>query len=104
MASRSHYLNCAGFEIHVTAWGDPGKPTVVFWHGLARTGRDFDEAASALSDDYYCLCPDLIGRGLSQWSPEGGDYHLERYGEIAVALAGEAGAGRCAGSAPRSAD
>ncbi|MEQ8701605.1 MAG: alpha/beta hydrolase [Bauldia litoralis] len=91
MTSRSHYLTCAGAEIHVTAWGDPDKPIVVFWHGLARTGRDFDEAASALSNDYYCLCPDLIGRGLSQWSPGGGDYHLERYGEIAVALAGEAG-------------
>jgi pimeloyl-ACP methyl ester carboxylesterase len=89
MTSRSHFFTCADYELHVTAWGDPDRPPVLFWHGLARTGRDFDEVAAALSDDYFCLCPDLIGRGLSQWSRgEGTDYHFERYGEIAAALVG----------------
>ena len=91
MAGQSRFLTCAGVEIHATVWGDPDRPPVVLWHGLARTGRDFDEIAEALSDDYFCLCPDLVGRGLSQWSPDGADYHLERYGEIAAALAGEWG-------------
>ncbi len=87
MTRQSHYLTCAGYEIHVSAWGDPGRPPVVFWHGLARTGRDFDEIAAALSDDFYCLCPDMIGRGLSQWSGDGGaDYHLDAYAAIAAAL------------------
>ena len=55
-------------EIHVTEWGEPGRPALVMWHGLARTGRDFDEVAAALSDSFHVLCPDMIGRGLSSWS------------------------------------
>ena len=50
---RSAYVNAAGFELHVTEWGDPALPALVMWHGLARTGRDFDDAADALSDSYF---------------------------------------------------
>lgn len=74
-------------EIHVTEWGRAGSPAIVMWHGLTRTGRDFDELASALSDRFHVLCPDTIGRGLSSWSrdPER-EYALAHYVEIAVAL------------------
>lgn len=74
-------------EIHVTEWGDPtGKP-LVMWHGLARTGRDFDELAAALADEYFVICPDTIGRGLSSWSrnPEA-EYSVEYYAGIATDL------------------
>lgn len=67
---RSTYLKAAGHEIHVTEWGDPGRSALVMWHGLARTGRDFDEAAEALSASYFVLCPDTLGRGLSAWARE----------------------------------
>lgn len=84
---RSAYVNSAGYEIHVTEWGDPGKPALVMWHGLARTGRDFDEAAEALSDTYFVLCPDTIGRGLSAWAKKGSDdYCFEVYGATATGL------------------
>ena len=58
----------------------PAAPALVMWHGLARTGRDFDELAQALSDRYFVLCPDTIGRGLSSWSrnPEA-EYSVEYY-------------------------
>ncbi len=71
-------------EIHVTEWGDPGKPGLVMWHGLARTGRDFDELANALSDQYFVICPDTIGRGMSSWAqtPEA-EYSIEYYAGIA---------------------
>jgi pimeloyl-ACP methyl ester carboxylesterase len=84
---RSAYVQAAGFEIHVTEWGDPEKPALVMWHGLARTGRDFDEAAAALSDHYFVLCPDTLGRGLSSWAkkPET-DYSYRVFGETALAL------------------
>ena len=65
---RSTYVSTAGFEMHVTEWGERSKPALVMWHGLARTGRDFDEAAQALSDTYFVICPDTIGRGLSGWA------------------------------------
>ncbi len=50
-------------EIHVTEWGDPAGRPLVMWHGLARTGRDFDELAAALSDDYFVICPTPSGAG-----------------------------------------
>jgi pimeloyl-ACP methyl ester carboxylesterase len=84
---RSTYVQSAGFEIHVTEWGDPTKPALVMWHGLARTGRDFDEAATTLADEYFVLCPDTPGRGLSSWAkrPEV-EYSYRMFGEAALGL------------------
>ena len=84
---RSTYLDAAGFEMHVTEWGDPSQPALVMWHGLARTGRDFDEAARALSGGFFVLCPDTLGRGLSAWSRRGAtDYTFATYGAMAAAM------------------
>lgn len=76
-----------GHELHVTEWGSRNNAPLVLWHGLARTGRDFDELAAGLSDHYFVLCPDTIGRGLSSWSkrPES-DYSIETYCGMASAL------------------
>ncbi|GGL89400.1 hydrolase [Pseudooceanicola nanhaiensis] len=74
-------------ELHVTEWGERTGRPLVMWHGLARTGRDFDELAAALSDEYFVICPDTIGRGLSSWSmnPEA-EYSVEYYAGIAADL------------------
>jgi len=49
-------------------WGDPGNDRVlVCVHGLSRQGRDFDTLARALCDDYRVVCPDVVGRGRSDW-------------------------------------
>ena len=57
------------------------------WHGLARTGRDFDAAAVALSQTYVVICPDTVGRGLSSWAkdPET-EYCLKNYAAQALAV------------------
>ncbi|WP_102867139.1 alpha/beta fold hydrolase [Pseudovibrio exalbescens] len=74
-------------EIHVTEWGEPSNPPLIMWHGLARTGRDFDELAAALSQDWFVLCPDTIGRGLSTWAREPAtQYTITHYADIAVQL------------------
>ncbi len=87
MSYSSHYLTCAGREIHFTEWGKPTSPVVVAWHGLARTGRDMDELAQHLSSRYRVICPDMIGRGLSQWSPDPvNEYQLAFYARIALEL------------------
>lgn len=84
---RSSYVHTAGFEIHVTEWGDPAKPAVVMWHGLARTGRDFDEAAAALADEYFVFCPDTPGRGLSSWAKQPElEYSYGKFGEATLGL------------------
>jgi pimeloyl-ACP methyl ester carboxylesterase len=57
------------------------------WHGLARTGRDFDALAEQLAPHYRVICPDTIGRGLSQWSttPKD-DYSFATYARITLDL------------------
>ncbi len=87
MVPSSHYVTCAGYEIHYMAWGAPDAPVVIAWHGLARTGRDMDELAAHLAPRYRVICPDTIGRGLSQWAAEPGkEYQLAFYVRIAADL------------------
>jgi len=95
MAPTSHYVTCAGREIHYTAWGAQDAPAVIAWHGLARTGRDMDELAQALSGRFRVVCPDTIGRGYSQWSPDpGNEYKLEFYARLAAELMDKLGIAR----------
>ena len=84
---RFSFVSVMDHEIHVSEWGDPANKPLVIWHGLARTGRDFDELAYGLSDEYFVICPDTIGRGLSSWSknPEA-EYCIEYYAGIAADL------------------
>lgn len=87
MPFRSNYATCAGREIHYTEWGAGNAPTVIAWHGLARTGRDMDELAQWLSSRWRVICPDTLGRGFSQWSPAPGEeYTLAFYARIAADL------------------
>ncbi len=96
-AAASRYLCCEGREIHYMEWGAGHAETVVAWHGLARTGRDMDELAAHLSSRYRVICPDTIGRGLSQWSPQPElEYCLDFYSRIARALADQLGLQRFA--------
>ena len=92
---QSRYMTCAGREIHYMEWGAAHQPVVIAWHGLARTARDMDELAtylSAPSMGYRVVCPDTIGRGLSQWSTDPkNDYCLAFYATLATALVDQLG-------------
>lgn len=87
ISPKSRYETINGMEVHFTEWGDQKNPTIVCWHGLTRNGRDFDKLAWHLSSDFHVICPDTIGRGLSQWSsqPEK-DYCFENYVNLAIGL------------------
>ncbi len=93
MPYTSHYLTCAGRELHFTEWGAGDAGTVIAWHGLARTGRDMDELAEHLSQrGWRVICPDTLGRGLSQWSPDpGAEYCLAFYARLARDLLDQLG-------------
>ena len=88
MSFTSNYIRCAGLEIHYTDWGRADKGTVIAWHGLARTGRDMDELAAHLSErGWRVICPDTVGRGLSQWSSRPDEeYCLRFYARLAREL------------------
>jgi pimeloyl-ACP methyl ester carboxylesterase len=63
-----------------TEWGDAANPRVlVCAHGLSRNGRDFDVIAQALSRDYRVVCPDIAGRGESEWLANKADYQVPVY-------------------------
>lgn len=82
MRSRSfRSLGPAGFHrVAYTEWGDPSNPRVlVCVHGLSRNGRDFDEIADALSDVYRVVCPDVVGRGESDYLPVKEQYDYKLY-------------------------
>ena len=60
--------------------GDPENPRVLICvHGLTRTGRDFDYLAEALADDFRVICPDVAGRGQSEWLAVKEDYGYPQY-------------------------
>jgi pimeloyl-ACP methyl ester carboxylesterase len=70
-----------------TEWGDPGNPRVlVCVHGLTRSGRDFDKLAQTLCNDYRVVCPDVAGRGLSDWLADPKFYGVAQYVSDMVAL------------------
>jgi pimeloyl-ACP methyl ester carboxylesterase len=61
-------------------WGDAANPKVlVCVHGLTRCGRDFDFLAQALADEYRVVCPDVVGRGRSDWLRDKSLYDLPQY-------------------------
>jgi pimeloyl-ACP methyl ester carboxylesterase len=92
MKPTSNYLACAGRELHYMEWGAQRDETVIAWHGLARTGRDMDDIAAHLAQRYRVICPDTLGRGLSQWSPAPqAEYCLDFYAEQARALVDQLG-------------
>jgi pimeloyl-ACP methyl ester carboxylesterase len=70
-------------------WGDRDNPRVlVCVHGLTRCGRDFDFLARHLSDAYRVVCPDIAGRGQSDWLADSADYGYPVYcADIATLLA-----------------
>jgi pimeloyl-ACP methyl ester carboxylesterase len=87
MMPMSRYVTVLERELHYTEWGSSNPDTIVMWHGLARTGRDFDAIASVLAQRYRVVCPDTLGRGLSQWSPDPDrEYCLDFYARHAAAF------------------
>lgn len=94
---RSSFVHCLGphgfHRMHYTEWGDPAHPHVVICvHGLTRNGRDFDTLASRLSQHCRVICPDVAGRGRSDWLPEKSDYGYPLYLDDMAALIARSGA------------
>lgn len=61
-------------------WGDPSNPKVlVCVHGLTRVSGDFDKLATSLSGEYRVVCPDVVGRGRSDWLRDPRYYQVPQY-------------------------
>ncbi len=82
-------LDPHGFHhMRYTEWGDARNPRVLICaHGLTRNGRDFDYLAERLCDAYRVVCPDVVGRGRSDWLRDPKDYTYAVYmNDMAVLL------------------
>jgi pimeloyl-ACP methyl ester carboxylesterase len=88
---RERHVQCispAGFHsMAYTEWGDPlNRKVLVCVHGLTRCGRDFDDLARAMSDQYRVICPDVVGRGRSDWLTDKLLYGIPQYASDIVTL------------------
>ena len=88
---RLAYVQCLGAKgLHRMAyweWGDAANPRVVVCvHGLSRQGRDFDALAQDLASDYRVVCPDVVGRGHSDWLADPAGYAIPAYAADMVTL------------------
>ena len=70
-------------------WGEPGNPRVlVCVHGLTRCARDFDFLARELCTHYRVVCPDVPGRGESDWLKNPMEYAMPTYlGDMVTLIA-----------------
>jgi pimeloyl-ACP methyl ester carboxylesterase len=90
-------LSSRGFHrMHYVEWGDPDAERVAICvHGLTRNGRDFDFLAQALLPDFRVVCPDVAGRGSSDWLAAKEDYAYPQYcADMTALIARITGGGR----------
>lgn len=72
-------------------WGDAASShLVVCVHGLSRQGRDFDVLAQALvaraDGALRVVCPDVVGRGCSDWLRDPMGYQIAAYAADMLAM------------------
>jgi len=89
------FVDCAdaggGHRMAYWQWGDPQAGHVVLCvHGLTRQGRDFDALAKVLlaqaPQPVRIVCPDVVGRGRSDWLAEPAHYQFPQYVADMMAL------------------
>lgn len=93
-----HHVNCpdaqGGHRMAYWQWGQPDAGHVVVCvHGLTRQGRDFDVLAQALcahaasiGHGLRVVCPDVVGRGKSDWLKDANGYQIPFYAADMLAL------------------
>ncbi|MGI9491596.1 MAG: alpha/beta fold hydrolase [Geminicoccaceae bacterium] len=68
------------YRMSYTVFGeDQAERTIICVHGLTRNGRDFDLLAAALAGDARVVCPDVVGRGQSEWLDDPQTYAVPTY-------------------------
>ena len=85
-----------GLRLHYRAYAGPadGALPVLCLPGLTRNARDFEDIAARLAPRRTVLCPDLRGRGDSDYAKDSATYNALQYVEDIEALLEEAGIGR----------
>lgn len=74
-------LDSSGFhKVAYRCWGGPDRESaVVCVHGLSRNAGDFDSLARTVSRTRRVVCPDIAGRGQSDWLSDASSYGYPTY-------------------------
>ena len=84
-----------GLRLHVRIYGTGNvRLPVVCLHGLARTGADFHQLASALSTERAVIAMDYRGRGRSDYDPNPANYNVGTELNDVLTVLTELGLGR----------
>ena len=58
-----YFVRTGEFNVHLTEWGEKGRPVIVCLHGLGSTSLSFIEVAEQLQDDFRIISIDAPGHG-----------------------------------------
>ena len=87
-----HTVEVAGCSIHFVAWGEPGRPGIVFVHGGGAHAHWWTHVAATFASEFRVVAVDLSGHGDSGHREV---YALEQWTEEVMAAAAAGGiAGR----------
>ncbi|MGZ3158472.1 MAG: alpha/beta fold hydrolase [Burkholderiaceae bacterium] len=79
-------------QIFYKEWGNNSNQNALFCaHGLTRNCGDFDYFCSRMESQYHIICPDMPGRGQSDWLAKD-EYHYSVYMADAGTLIAKLGA------------
>jgi pimeloyl-ACP methyl ester carboxylesterase len=99
-----HFVDCLDAPFGTPTGSNPAKHKMAYWqwgdarashvvvcaHGLSRQGRDFDRLAQSLCEsaggNLRVICPDVAGRGQSDWLKDPSAYQVPTYAMDMLAL------------------
>ncbi|MDD3800159.1 MAG: alpha/beta hydrolase [Novosphingobium sp.] len=95
-----HWSSRDGLKLHFRDYPGPDqaeagkRPAILCLHGLTRNARDFDVLAPRLAEKWRVLCPDMRGRGDSEYPKDSASYTPPQYCEDVLALLEQEGIDR----------
>jgi len=93
--SDCHWTSRDGLRLHYRDYaGRDDRPPIVCLHGLTRNARDFAGLADRLAGEWRVRCPDMRGRGDSEYAKAAESYNVLQYVDDVNRLLDELGIDR----------
>lgn len=84
-----------GLRLHFRDYpGDASKPPILCLPGLTRNARDFEDVAARLAGNWRVICPEMRGRGDSDYARDPSTYQPLQYLDDVEALLEQEGISR----------
>ncbi|MGB8000959.1 MAG: alpha/beta fold hydrolase, partial [Anaerobacillus sp.] len=73
---KRYFVNTGEGNVHLTEWGEKGRPVIFCLHGLGSTGLSFIEVADKLKDDFRIISVDAPGHGKTPPFGQAAQYEM----------------------------